>query len=390
VLAVAHLITGLETGGAERMLAQLAARMNRARFRSIVVSLTERGPLGAVIAGSGIPVHALGIRRGLPDPRAVSRLRRVLQEFNPDILQSWLYHADLLGLAARQLGFAPRLLWNLRCTDSLGSEMVRVLLARCSGRPDAVIVNSEAGRRFHTDKLGYRPRRWEMLPNGFDTDLLHPDPERRALVRVEFGWDESAFVIALPARYHPMKDLPTFLAAAARLAARAPEARFALIGRGHDAGNIELANLIAAEGLGERVALLGERDDLYSLYPAFDVVSLSSAYGEGFPNVLGEAMACGVPCVATDVGDAAEIIGDTDAIIPPRDAAALATAWERFAVMTPAQRAERGTAARTRIVERFGLANIVARYETLYEEIAADACPPAKSRGPYFRVSSGG
>lgn len=370
MIAVAHLITGLETGGAERMLAQLVARMDRGRFRSLVISMTDVGPMGAAIAQAGIPVHPLGVRRGMPDPRAVPRLRRVLREFRPDVLQTWLYHADLLGLAARHLGFAPHLLWNVRCTESLGSDAVRKVLAWCSGQPDAVVVNSAAGRRFH-GAIGYHPRRWVPLPNGFDTRVLRPDPDRRSRWRAEFGWDESVVAVALPARYHPMKDHATFLAAATRLAPHAPGARFVLIGTGNEPANCALAETIAASGLGERVLLLGERGDLHALYPAFDIVTLSSAYGEGFPNVLGEAMSCGVPCAATDVGDCAEIVGDAGAVVPPRDPAALAAAWGRLAALTPPERAARGTAARARIVAQFDLAAIVARYEALYEQIAA-------------------
>jgi glycosyltransferase involved in cell wall biosynthesis len=370
MIAVAHLITGLETGGAERMLAQLAARMDQARFRSIVISMTDTGPMGRVIAEAGIPVSALGLRRGMPDPRGVLRLRQVLRAFRPDILQTWLYHADLLGLAARQLGFVPHLLWNIRCTESIGSEAVRRILPWFSGRPDAVVVNSEAGRQFHIG-LGYRPRRWALLPNGFDTAALRPDAAQRARRRAELGLGEAAIAIALPARYHPMKDHATFIAAAAQTAARVPNARFVLIGRGNEPGNRALAAAIAASGVGEQIMLLGERDDLHALYPAFDIVTLSSAFGEGFPNVLGEAMSCGVPCVATDVGDAAEIIGGSGAIVPPHDPVALAAAWEGLAALAPEPRARRGEAARARIVEHFGLAGIVARYEALYEDVAA-------------------
>jgi len=370
MIAIAHLITGLERGGAEHMLAQLVARMDRDRFRSVVISLTDAGPLGATIAEADIPVRPLNIRRNVPDPRAVLRLRRILREFRPDILQTWLYHADMLGLAARQLGFAPHLLWNVRCTDSLGANAPRRLLAWCSGRPDTVVVNSLAGQQFHA-ALGYHPRRWIMLPNGFDTDALCPNPERRRQFRAEFGWDDTVVAIALPARYHPQKDHTTFVAAAAKLAVRLPSARFVLLGSGCDPANSALAGLIDQSGLGERVMLLGERHDLHALYPAFDIVTLSSAYGEGFPMVLGEAMSCGVPCVATAVGDAAEIIGETGAIAPPSDATALAAAWERIAILTSEERTALGAAARARIVAHFGLAGIVARYEALYENIAA-------------------
>jgi len=370
VIRVAHLITGLETGGAERMLARLVTGGDRNRVASCVVSMTDAGALGPLIAEAGVPVYPLGIRRGRPDPRGLGRLRDVLDAFAPDMLQTWLYHADLLGLAAFEVGWAPHLVWNVRCSESVGSTVVRRVLATASRRPDAVIVNSSTGRRFH-ERLGYRPKRWVDLPNGFDTEALRPNPELRHRGRAALGLASEAVVIALPARLHPMKDHATFLAAATLLAARRPEARFVLIGGGNEPGNPVLGEPIRSSGLGERVLLLGERRDLDALYSAFDIVSLSSAFGEGFPNVLGEAMACGVPCVATDTGDAAEIVGETGIIVPPGRPAALADAWDRLIAQGPEGRGALGMAARARIVSRYGLAAIVSRYEALYAEIAA-------------------
>jgi len=302
MLTVMHLITGLETGGAEGMLARLATGSDRKRFRHIVVSMTGPGTIGSAIAAGGIPLRSLGIRRNVPDPVGLLRLRRVLREFRPDILQTWLYHADLLGLAAWKLGWAPRLLWNLRSTETIGSALVRRLLARWSALPDAVIVNSLEGQRFH-EALGYRPRRWVHIPNGFDTAALKPDAEAGKRQRTALGIGRDALVILLPARHHPMKDHATFVAAAARFAQARPEARFVMIGSGAEAGNRALADLISEQGIGDRVLLLGERHDLAAIYPIADVVTLSSAFGEGFPNVLAEAMCCGIrsspPILAT-------------------------------------------------------------------------------------------
>jgi glycosyltransferase involved in cell wall biosynthesis len=368
--SILHLITGLETGGAERMLARLVARIDRGRFPSVVVSMTDTGAIGVAISDAGVRLHTLGMRRGRPDPRAILRLARIMRELRPAILQTWLYHADLLGLVVRQLGYAPRLVWNLRCTESSGSPVVRRILSRASGAPDAVIVNSHAGQRFH-EGVGYRPRRWVHLPNGFDTAALHPDPEARRRRRVELGIAGGTDAILLPARYDPMKDHATFLAAAARLATVRPQAVFALAGGGIDTQNRTLMAAIAEHGLGERIMLLGERADLDVLYPAFDLVTLSSAYGEGFPNVLGEAMACGIPCIATDIGDSAEIIGDTGVTVPPRDPEALAAAWRRVLALGAEERAALGVRARERILRDYDLDTIVARYEALYEEIAA-------------------
>jgi glycosyltransferase involved in cell wall biosynthesis len=367
--AVLHLITGLETGGAERMLARLVGRIDRARFPSAVVSMTGPGAIGPLIEAAGVRLYSLGLGRGRPDPRGVPRLLRILRERRPTILQTWLYHADLLGLIARGLAGAPHLVWNLRCTESTVGPLLRLVLSRASGVPDAVVVNSQEGERFHR-AIGYRPRRWVQIPNGFDTAALRPDREAGRQVRGRLGIAERAAAILLPARYDPMKDHASFLAAASLFAAARPDARFVLAGSGTGPDNQALAAAIGAHGLAERVILLGERSDLDRLYPAFDLVTLSSAYGEGFPNVLGEAMASGVPCVATDSGDSAAIIGDAGAIVPPRQPRALAAAWRRLLDLAPDERRALGLRARERIVRSYGLDAIVARYEELYDEIA--------------------
>jgi glycosyltransferase involved in cell wall biosynthesis len=382
MLTIVHLITALGTGGAESMLVRLAGRGDRGRFRTVVVSMTDAGAAAAAsLATAGVELRCLGLRRGLPDPRGLSRLRRILRELRPDILQSWLYHADLLALAATRSAPVRRLVWNLRCTDmedlSPLAALSRRLLARASPLPDAVIVNSAAGRDFH-QRLGYRPRRWQYLPNGFDTAELRPDPERRVRSRAALGVAPEAIVIGMAARWHPMKDHDNFLAAAARFAALWPQAAFVLAGPGVEAGNRPLVEALARRGLEGRVKLLGERGDMACLYPAFDIATLSSAWGEGFPNVLGEAMACGVPCVATDRGDAADLVAGSGIAVPPRDDAALAAGWDRLAALGPEGRQSLGERARAQIAARYELADIVGRYEAFYEEIAARSALAAR------------
>jgi len=368
MITILHLITGLETGGAQRMLSHVAAHADRSRFRSIVVSMTGLGKMGPLIEAAGVTLLSLGLSRGVADPRGIARLVRLLREFRPSILQTWLYHADLLGLAARQFAPSARLLWNIRCTETIGTSGLRQLLAWCSALPDAVVVNSHAGQRYH-ESLGYRPRRWVTIPNGIDTKAFRPDAAARRRGRAELAIPEDAAAVLLPARYHPMKDHATFLAAAAALAGRRPDLRFALAGAGSDADNQELNRMIAAHQLGDRVHLLGERRDLNSLYPAFDIVTLSSAFGEGFPNVLGEAMACAIACVATDSGDASLIIDDTGLVVPPRDPAALAAGWQRLVELGPDGRSALGAKARTRIVQHYDIDHIVPRFEELYQEM---------------------
>ena len=378
MINVMHLITGLELGGAERMLSHVVTRADRRCFHPIVVSMTGRGRIGAQIEAAGVAVRSLGLRRGVPDPRGITRLGRIVREFRPAVLQTWLYHADLLGLAARWFGPPRRLLWNLRCSDMADAVALVRILAKCSSMPDGVIVNSAAGQRYHM-ALGYRPRRWVAIPNGFDTGFFHPDTEARQRGRAALGIPMEAGAILLPARFHPMKDQANFLAAAARLASRAPDVHFALAGEGVGPSNCALSQAAHAHGLHSRIHLLGERDDLETLYPVFDIVSLSSAFGEGFPNVLGEAMACAVPCVATDVGDAAAIIADCGVTVPPRDPEALAAGWEGLLALGVEGRRALGLRARRRIAEHYDLGRIVGCYETLFAEMAA--ADPGADRG---------
>jgi glycosyltransferase involved in cell wall biosynthesis len=368
-VTVAHLITGLEVGGAERMLSRLVTRMDRDRFNSVVISMTSAGTMGPVLAAQGIPLELLGFRRGMVDPLGIARLGRILRAWRPQILQTWLYHADLLGVAARRLGYAPSLLWNIRCSETVGARLVRLACRRLSAAPDAVVVNSRAGQRFH-QRLGYCARRWEYIPNGFDTQVLRPDADARSRLRAEFAIAERAIAIGIAARYHPMKDHATFLAAAASLARRHEDVVFLLVGTGMTASNRALTEAIGAYGLAGRVRLLGERHDMGRVYPGFDIASLSSAFGEGFPNVLAEAMSCAVPCVATDSGDSAEIIGDAGISVPCRDPGALAAAWARIAELPSEERLALGCQARERIARNYDLDAIIGRYERLYEEIA--------------------
>jgi glycosyltransferase involved in cell wall biosynthesis len=378
MITILHLITGLETGGAERMMVHLASRTDRRRFRSVVVSMTGPGTMGPLVEAAGVTLRSLDLRRSVPDPRGIVRLARILREFRPAVLQTWLYHADLLGSIMRRLGLVPHLVWGLQSSDRGDLAVVRRILAWSSPTPDAVVTVSRAGQLAH-ESIGYRPRRWASIPNAFDTAALRPDPVARRQGRAALGIAEGAVAILLPARYHPMKDHANFLAAAARLIPAHPELLVAMAGAGTEKSNLDLAAAVAAHGLANQTLLLGDRRDIETLYPAFDIVTLSSAFGEALPMVLGEAMACGLPCVATDSGDAALIVGDTGIIVPPRDAAALAAGWARLIAIGREGRAALGARARARIVEHYDLDRVVPRFEALYEEIATGAPPPSSA-----------
>ncbi len=355
------------------MLCRLVTGSNRGKVDHAVLSMTDEGFFGSSLDRAGVPLTTLGMRRGVPSLSGLVGLVRVLRRERPDVLQTWLYHADLMGLVAGSLAGVPHIAWNLRCSDmdmSYYSPMSRTvlrLLRRLSSWPDAVIVNSEAGRRTH-ERLGYRPRRWEVIPNGFDLDRYGPSTSRRGRFWDEIGAGEGDVVIGMVARLDPQKDHGTFLDAAARIAATRPEARFVLIGRGCEPAGA-LSSAITERGLGSSVRLLGERTTVADDLAGFDIAVLSSTFGEGCPNALGEAMASGVPVVATDVGDARRIVGDTGLVVTPGDSEELAAALERLIAAGREVRKLMGSSARARIAEHFALPAIVAHYEDLYLDL---------------------
>ncbi len=376
MIRVVHIITGLDTGGAELMLYRLVTSLEPATFACSVVSLTDLGPTAAKLRAAGVPVRALGMRRGVPDPCAVPRLARWLRAVVPDVVQTWMYHADLIGGLATWLAGRPPLAWGLRQstldprTSKRGTIWTARACAALSRRlPMRIVCCSEASRRVHV-ALGYAPEKMVVIPNGFDLARFRPDLAARAAVRAELGVPPEAPLVGLVARWDPQKDHRTFVAAAARLRAARPDAHFLLCGDGITWENPALAGWLAAAGLREGVHLLGPRDDLPRLTAALDVACSASAYGEGFSNVLGEAMACGVPCVATDVGDAAHIVGATGRVVPPRQPVALSAAIEQVLALAPATRAALGHAARARVEAHFSLAACAARYAALYTALA--------------------
>lgn len=376
MIRVCHIITGLYAHGAERMLYKLLSGLDRERFQPAVISLMDQGTVGPAIEALGIPVLTVDLPRGRPHPAGLLRLIRHVRAAQPDILQGWMYHGNLAAsLAAHFARGRPPVIWNIRQSlydldhEKRLTRWLVQLSARASGSAGRIIYNSVTSARQH-EALGFREDRRVFIPNGFALDDFTPDPALRHQVRREWGWSDHHVVIGLAARYHPMKDHDNFLRAVASVAERHDRVRWVLAGLNVDAGNAALRQRIHELQLGSRIRLLGELRDMRGFYQGLDIATLTSAWGEGFPNVLGEAMAAGVPCVATDVGDAATIIGDTGLLVPAHDSAALA---EALTTLIDAGRAERirwGLEARERIVHEYSLPAIVERYAALYAENA--------------------
>ena len=372
---VLHIITDLDIGGAEHMLVTLVSALAQQGLSATVLSLMRGGALAQTLRRERVDVHEIGMQPGRPDPRVMLRLARHTRDLHPDLIQTWMYHADLLGgLAARMATQVP-IVWGLHNTDLDPQRtkrstrwVVRACAALSHAVPARIVSCSDTGAALHA-RLGYAPDKLVSIPNGFDTEALRPNPAHRLEVRAELGLRSDAVLVGQVARFDPQKDHRSFIRAAGRLARERADVHFVLVGKGCEPGNRELVCWIGDSGAAQRFHLLGLRQDARRLLAAFDVAALSSAYGEAFPLVLGEAMACGVPCVATDVGDAARIIGDTGHSVPPGDPAALADALLALLRLPAPARAALGEAARARIVGEFSLPAVTARYARLYRDL---------------------
>lgn len=363
-MRVLHVITGLGQGGAETMLAKLIEALPG--IAHVVVPLTRDLALAPRLQAAGAALEPIGMKTPFAVSGAVARLARLIRRLRPDVIQSWLYHADLAATLARGAARsrAP-LVWSLRCSDmdlaryATTTRIVLHTLTRLSSVPAVVASNSEAGLAWHR-RLGYRPRRSTVIPNGFDTDRFRPDPAARARLLAMLGWPEETVVVGLVARVDPMKDHAGFLDALARTQ---PALRAVLVGRGTE-------TLAIPPALAGRVAPLGAREDIPALTAGFDIACLASRFGEGFPNVLGEAMACGVPCVATDVGDAAAIVDGAGIVVRPGDPSALAEGLAGLAALPETERRALGMSGRARVLAEFSLPAVASRYAALWREVA--------------------
>jgi len=312
-------------------------------------------------------------RPGLGYFQAVPRTIRAVRQSAPDVIQGWMYHANLAALVASFfVRPRPPVIWNVRHAlhDREAEKRVTVAAIRSgallSSRATRVVYNSRVSAGQH-QAIGYDSRRTLVIPNGFDCEEFAPNPGAYTGLRRELGLAADLRIIGLIGRYHPLKGHRNFLVAAALLSKGREDVHFVLAGRGVESGNDELMALVRAGNLESRVSLLGQRADVPRLCAALDVATCASS-SEAFPNILGEAMACGVPCAATDVGDSGWVVGEGGIVVPAEDPHALATAWERLLRLGPEQIARMGQLGRERVLTSFSIDRIVERYEALYQD----------------------
>lgn len=371
-MKVVHVITGLDTGGAEMMLFRLLSAQSRTEAE--VISLTYVGAVGEKIRALGVPVRALRMKRRLPNPLIVFRLAKWLKASQPDVVQTWMYHGNLIGGLAAKMAGVP-VVWGVHHTklDSTTDKRTTVWTAKLgaflSNRiPKSIVYCSESSREAH-ESLGYDRRKSVVIRNGFDAGQFRPDTEARARLRKELGLSDGTLLVGTVGRFHADKDYRTFVEASERLARTVPGVRFLLCGSGLSRDNGELMGWLKDAGLEDATILLGRRDDIPSVMNALDVFTLSSKT-EASPLVVGEAMASGLPCAVTDVGDLRDIVGKTGRIVPPGDPEALAKAWHELIQIAKEARRALGGEARVRIEKNYALADTVAQYRNLHEQAA--------------------
>lgn len=377
-MRIAFIITGLSTGGAEMMLLKVLEQLDRQRFTPYVISLMSLGEIGQRIIALGIPVDAIGMNPGLPSPSGFLRLVRILKRLNPDVVHTWMYHADLLGGLAARLAGVSAVGWCIRNSNldkdktKLSTRAVVGLCASISKWiPSRILSCSEQARQVHVD-WGYAAEKMLVVPNGFDLDRFKPDRGSRQKIRTELGITDETPLIGLIGRFDPQKNHAGFFEAANVLRRNMPQVHFVLAGQGIDTGNPALMQDIRQAGVLKNTHLLGLRSDMPELMAALDILA-SSSNGEAFPNVLGEAMACGVPCAVTDVGDSAYIVGDSGRVVASGDMAGLAAALEALLALPPSDKTALGERARARVEKHFEIGAVVQIYEKFYENLLANA-----------------
>ncbi len=366
------IITNLDAGGAEAMLLKLLQHIDRKNFTPTVVSLVGLGVIGPKIVNLGIPVYALGMKPGgIPNPFVILRLTALLHKLKPDIVHTWMYHADLIGGISARLAGCQQVVWGIRHCNLSKSEnklstllVVKVCSVLSSWLPKYILSCSYRAKDVHAS-VGYSSEKMHVIPNGFDLSRFIPDLTARSSVREELGLPVEAQLVGLIARFDSQKNHMGFIEAAAVLQSQLPKTHFLLVGTDINQENTELTAAINEKGLQKCMHLLGRRDDIPRLMASLDVLA-SSSHGEAFPNVLGEALSCGVPCVVTDVGDSLEIVGGAGRVVSAGDMKGLASGLLEILSLDTITKAELSKMARGRVLQNYEIKHITNLYEEFY------------------------
>lgn len=369
---VLHVITGLDQGGAERQLCSLLSMGKHTEY-SAVFSLKEPGVMAEKLLQSGVPLFSGGAQRSL-SLNWISGLKRAVMSWKPDLIIGWMYHGNLAASLARQLGYRGPIIWNVRHSvqdlrlEKFSTRMVIRAGAWLSNCPKRILYNSCTAAEQH-EAIGYQKEGRLVLPNGFDVERFRPDSGRANAVRSDFGVDDEEILLGVVGRSHPMKNHLGWVSAMKQLLASGIRAHSIMMGAGVDDQEGPVARAVLNAGLQKHITLLPPTDKPERIYPAMDILVMPSLWGEGFPNVVGEAMASGVPALVTNVGDSASIVGKTGFVVSKGDPEMLAVrVREAIALGRPGLRAL-GVQARERIVTKYDLSSLADKYHSLFQEV---------------------
>lgn len=370
-MKVLHIITDLNQGGAESMLHSLIANHGRGSTLPVVISLTSIGVLGAKIADEGFEVHALNFSRRIPNPFLFLKLIKLIIRINPDIVQTWMYHADFVGgCIARLIGFR-NVFWSIHHNSlSYKNDKVRTLIVAklCAYLsyivPRRIFVCAESARLLHV-KFGYNRDILEVIPNGFDSEKYRYNEAARTMLRNEVGIPHNSMLVGLVARYHGIKNHEGFIQAAKMLLSKMKNVHFLLVGKGVDHNNSDLVATIGTDNSRSNFHLLGERSDIPYILSSLDLLA-SSSHSEAFPIVIGEAMLCNVPCVVTDTGDSSLIVSSYGRVVPVGDMESLASEMHSMLTQPASHRLRCGEMGRRHVIEKYEIKNIVKQFESAY------------------------
>ncbi len=372
-MRILHIITSLHTGGAELMLKRLIESFqNDDNYQHYVISLTTIGSVGKELQKLGVDVYAFELNYSLNLPLQLIRLIKKISSLHPDIVQTWMYHADLLGGLAAYLTGYRRIIWGIRVTDIHSSSIITLWIRKLCALlstliPCKIICVAETALQSHIEK-GYDADRMIVIQNGLNFSYLASSPDQRKILRLQCGFSNNTLVIGCLGRFDPIKDHHNFVSAARIITEQYPNVYFLMVGRDLTPDNTILKKWIYKTGHNDRFVLLGQRNDVAVCLSAMDIFCLPSCI-EGFPNALSEAMAMGLPCISTDVGDAGIMLGGTGVIVPKKNSKALADALLQVIALSNEQRNQMGRYAKERVMSEYSIENARARFESVYQEV---------------------
>jgi glycosyltransferase involved in cell wall biosynthesis len=371
-MRVLHIITGLDDGGAEAVLFRMC-KLDK-KYQHVVISLQAKQKYESLLQKFNISVHTLNFSNSSINFFGLFKLFKLIRQIKPDVVQTWMPHADLIGGVIARIAGIKKIFWGVHHANLIKGKINRlvIMIVRFNALlsnivPTKIIYCAEKSREVQ-ESIGFKKSKGVVVHNGYDTNSFFQDSSLDHVIRNELGISHESFLIGHVGNYHPLKDQETLIKSLRYLDEKNINFNAILVGNKLEPSNKNLVTLISDNGLTERIHLLGIRNDITTIMNGIDIFMLSSI-SEAFPNVLNEAMACETPCIATDVGDASLIVGDTGWIVNPQDAKALAKASIK-ALEEKKLRYEsweqRKKACRKRILENYSLEKMINKYKDVW------------------------